>query len=138
MLFSLFLEGKVPVMKRLFSYVVLIASFFPLSSALADGGGLGLKVRIATIGDFREHVADRQAVDNRGNWTISRGNGQLAGQINGAKLTGRWNWQDKYYCREGSAGGQEISDCWRVELQSDTLRLRPSIGYGTSLTYRLK
>ena len=98
---------------------------------------MGITMRISLETDFRDHVADRQIVDREGNWYIAYSNGSLAGESGGLKLSARWNWKDSFWCRAGTLGKQKVSDCWALNLQGDSLKMKPAAG-GRTITYRIR
>lgn len=67
-------------------------------------------------------------------------NGQIAGSAVGWEIEGTWSWQDGYFCREMSWGGDQIPyNCQLVEVRGDDrLRFTVDQGAGDSASFRLQ
>ncbi|MEL6681983.1 MAG: dihydrodipicolinate reductase [Pseudomonadota bacterium] len=67
-------------------------------------------------------------------------NGQIAGGALGWDITGSWSWQDGYFCRELSWGGDTIPyNCQLVEARGgEQLRFTVDRGAGQSASFRLQ
>jgi hypothetical protein len=67
-------------------------------------------------------------------------NGQISGAAIGWDIVGTWTWQDGYYCREMSWGGDPIPyNCQLVEAHGDDrMRFTVDQGAGDSASFRLK
>lgn len=67
-------------------------------------------------------------------------NGQIAGSAIGWEIEGTWAWQDGYFCRELSWGGDPIPyNCQLVEVRDgDELRFTVDRGAGDSASFRLQ
>lgn len=65
--------------------------------------------------------------------------GRIDGSAAGWDVTGRWDWQDGYFCREMDWSGTEIAyNCQLVEASgSDRLRFTVDRGAGRAATFRL-
>lgn len=66
--------------------------------------------------------------------------GQIDGSAVGWDIAGTWAWQDGYFCREMSWGGDPIPyNCQLVEAQgNDRLRFTVDQGAGDSASFRLR
>ncbi len=66
--------------------------------------------------------------------------GQIAGAAVGWEIEGTWSWQDGFFCREMSWGGDAIPyNCQLVEARGDDrLRFTVDQGAGDSASFRLK
>jgi hypothetical protein len=66
--------------------------------------------------------------------------GQIAGAAIGWDIVGSWSWQDGYFCREMSWGGDPIAyNCQLVEARGDDrLRFTVDQGAGDSASFRLQ
>jgi hypothetical protein len=66
--------------------------------------------------------------------------GQIKGSALGWDITGSWQWQDGYFCREMDWSGMEIAyNCQLVEAQGgDRMRFTVDKGTGDSATFRLR
>lgn len=67
-------------------------------------------------------------------------NGQIAGAALGWDIEGSWTWQDGYFCREMSWGGDPIPyNCQLVEADgTERLRFTVDQGAGDSASFRLQ
>ena len=67
-------------------------------------------------------------------------NGAIAGGALGWEVAGTWSWQDGYFCREMSWGGDPIPyNCQLVEARGDDrLRFTVDRGAGDSASFRLQ
>jgi hypothetical protein len=67
-------------------------------------------------------------------------NGHIAGAALGWDIKGTWSWQDGYFCREMSWGGDPIPyNCQLVEVNGDDrLRFTVDRGAGDSASFRIK
>lgn len=66
--------------------------------------------------------------------------GQIAGAAWGWDIEGTWAWQDGYFCREMSWGGDPIPyNCQLVEARGDDrLRFTVDRGAGDSASFRIQ
>jgi hypothetical protein len=66
--------------------------------------------------------------------------GQIKGRALGWDLTGNWDWQDGYFCRDMDWSGYAIPfNCQLVEAHgSDTLRFTVDRGTGNSASFKLR
>jgi hypothetical protein len=66
--------------------------------------------------------------------------GKIVGEALGWPVSGRWNWQNGYFCREMEWSGTHIPfNCQLVEASPDQrLRFTVDKGAGDAATFRLK
>ncbi|WP_342077863.1 dihydrodipicolinate reductase [Yoonia sp. SS1-5] len=65
-------------------------------------------------------------------------NGQIEGSAIGWDITGTWDWQDGYFCREMSWGGDPIPyNCQLVEFDGANLRFTVDQGAGDSASFSI-
>lgn len=65
--------------------------------------------------------------------------GQVTGAAIGWDITGTWDWQDGYFCRELFWGGDLIPfNCQLVEINGDVIRFTVDQGAGRSAAFRLE
>lgn len=65
--------------------------------------------------------------------------GQIAGTGAGWEITGTWSWQNGYFCREMSWGGDPIPyNCQLVEFNGQEMRFTTDQGLGDSASFRLR
>ena len=69
-----------------------------------------------------------------------RPDGTIAGSAVGSPITGTWDWQDGYFCREMAWGDEPIEyNCQLVEVEgNDRMRFTVDQGAGDSATFRLQ
>lgn len=68
-----------------------------------------------------------------------QGNGQITGGAMGWDVTGSWSWQDGFFCREMSWGGDAIPyNCQLVEVAGDLMRFTTDQGAGEAATFGLR
>ncbi len=105
-------------------------------SALADG--------FAPIKDeetFLSLVKDRELrIFLYGLRLQVREGGTIQGSALGSDITGTWDWQDGYFCREMAWGEDPIEyNCQLVEARGeDRMRFTVDQGAGDSATFRLQ
>jgi len=65
--------------------------------------------------------------------------GSINGTALGSEITGKWAWQDGYFCREMDWSGTPISyNCQLVEVRAESaMRFTVDQGSGTSAVFRL-
>lgn len=65
--------------------------------------------------------------------------GRIAGSGAGWPITGTWSWQNGYFCREMSWGGDPIPyNCQLVEFNGQEMRFTTDQGAGDSASFRLR
>ena len=66
--------------------------------------------------------------------------GTIEGSAVGSPITGTWEWQDGYFCREMAWGDRPIEyNCQLVEVANDEqMRFTVDQGAGDSATFRLR
>jgi hypothetical protein len=66
--------------------------------------------------------------------------GEIIGSAFGRKVTGDWNWQNGYFCRDLYWGGSklDLNNCQTVEKRGNTLRFTSDKGNGDSANLRLR
>ena len=65
--------------------------------------------------------------------------GTITGTGAGIDVTGNWNWQDDYFCRNLSWGNRDLgSDCQKVELIDQKLFFTSDRGRGTTAGFSIK
>jgi len=68
------------------------------------------------------------------------GTGEIKGEAWGYPITGTWNWQDGYFCREMAWGDRPIPyNCQLVETrEGERLRFTVDRGAGDSAVFRVQ
>jgi hypothetical protein len=65
--------------------------------------------------------------------------GTILGSAMGWDVTGTWDWQDGYFCREMDWSGEPIPfNCQLVEVREDKLRFTVDKGAGDEATFNLR
>jgi hypothetical protein len=65
--------------------------------------------------------------------------GRIEGRAFGSAVTGTWNWQGDFFCRELSwSGGVLAHDCQQVEVNGDTMRFTANRGAGDQAELTLR
>ncbi|MFD0859332.1 dihydrodipicolinate reductase [Roseovarius aquimarinus] len=65
--------------------------------------------------------------------------GDIKGRAFGYPVTGAWNWQDGYFCRDLYWGGDRLDpNCQAVRIKGDTIRFISDQGTGQSADLTLK
>lgn len=90
--------------------------------------------------DFLSLVQDRELRIGLYNLSLNlTPDGQIRGSALGWDITGSWQWQDGYFCREMDWSGMAIPfNCQLVEAQGERLRFTVDKGAGDSATFRLR
>lgn len=87
---------------------------------------------ITTKEEYVAQIANKKATADWG-WVVVNSDGTLKGKAGSRTLTGKWYWQDKYWCRvliekDGSEGKE---DCSMVFLNGKTLYTVTNKGKGS-------
>ena len=65
--------------------------------------------------------------------------GTIIGMGAGTDVTGNWNWQDNYFCRNLSWGNRDLgSDCQKVELKDQKLFFTSDQGRGATAGFSIR
>ena len=65
--------------------------------------------------------------------------GTIIGMGAGTDVTGNWNWQDNYFCRNLSWGNRDLgTDCQKVELKDKKLLFTSDRGLGTTAGFMIQ
>ena len=92
-------------------------------------------------GEFLKLVQDRVLRSGLYDLAISlMPDGRIEGSALGWQITGQWQWQDGYFCREMDWSGTPIAyNCQLVEVQGgDKLRFTVDRGAGDAAVFRLR
>lgn len=117
---------------------------FALSFALAFSGAQALAESYVPIKDQATFLSLVQGKELRNRLYGVRlnvlNNGAIDGAALGWDINGSWTWQDGYFCREMSWGGDPIPyNCQLVEsVGDDRLRFTVDRGVGQSASFRLQ
>ena len=105
--------------------------------AEASSAAVSGKRRITTEQEFRDALVGRRAGDERGYFIVHEG-GTLTGKFNNRKLTGKWTWEEQFFCRTAKLGSQKLGrSCQVLSIEGDTLTATGKKGKGKKVTYRI-
>ena len=131
--YHLSLPGDMPMLRiRMISLVLAVC----LSGAPAAAEGFR---QVASRDEFVGLVKDRELRLGRFNvWLSVLPDGAIKGSALGWGITGSWNWQEGYFCREMDWSGYAVPfNCQLVEAHgSDRLRFTVDRGAGDSASFR--
>jgi hypothetical protein len=115
------------------SAVLAVMAISPLP-ALADFVAVTDKAAFLTLVEGRElRLGLFQIRLNVG------GDGSIGGSAMGWDVTGRWEWQDGYFCREFDWSGSPIPwNCQLVEVNGDRIRFTVDKGAGDEATFNIR
>ncbi|MBT6191141.1 MAG: hypothetical protein HOI22_12880 [Tateyamaria sp.] len=77
------------------------------------------------MGEYADGVVGKRVVASEGDaWLIINEDGTITGKINGAKLSGRWNWSKGRFCRNVRVGTKDRgTDCQKVYLSGNLMKV---------------
>lgn len=95
---------------------------------------------VADFATFKSHLIGPRITDpqNAANFFVINGDGTLNGTWHGKALSGKWRWEDKYFCRSLSAPRPAPEDCQQWSLAAGKARLIRNRGAGKSAVYVLE
>ena len=114
------------------------ASASPAPSGERAGSAVGT-VAISTPEEFERRVVGRRLTNPEGTVRIVlNADGTMSGtREDGARLSGPWYFDDGYFCREPSFGGNSQGwDCQVVTIEGDGLTFHRDHGTGERVKYR--
>ena len=113
----------------------LLSLFFMSAPAVADSFR-----PVTSESDFVSLVKDRSlqirlyGVDLR-----VTPDGRISGEGAGRPVTGRWNWNGGYFCRDLYWGQRDLGpNCQEVKVNGSTVRFTSDRGSGRSADFRLR
>ena len=67
-------------------------------------------------------------------------NGQIKGRAFGRNVSGQWNWNSGFFCRDLYVNGEILdgANCQKVEVRGNTVRFTSDKGTGDSADLRLR
>ncbi|NNJ69617.1 MAG: dihydrodipicolinate reductase [Boseongicola sp.] len=123
-------------MSRLFKTIALSTAAAGLlaTSALAEGFQ-----RIEDESKFVNIIKDRE-LKRFGIRLQVDDSGKIVGRAFGQAVTGEWDWQNGFFCRDLYLGGKELDpdNCQLVEVRGNTVRFTSDMGQGDSANLRIE
>ena len=123
-------------MNRLLKTLCLSAAACGLlaTSALAEGFQ-----RIEDEANFVKLVKDRDLKRFGIRLQVSD-SGQIVGRAFGQDVTGQWDWQNGFFCRDLYLSGKALDpdNCQLVEVRGNTVRFTSDMGRGDSAALRIE
>jgi len=123
-------------MSRLFKTITLSTAAAGLlaTSALAEGFQ-----RIEDESKFVNIIKDRE-LKRFGIRLQVDDSGKIVGRAFGQAVTGEWDWQNGFFCRDLYLGGKELDpdNCQLVEVRGNTVRFTSDMGQGDSANLRIE
>ena len=102
-----------------------------------EGSAAPVDGRIMTEEQFRAALVGKK-IDLGSGYAVNHENGTITGEVGGKKLTGKWAWKGKYYCRNARLGGQKLPfDCQVQIISGDEVTIIRNKGKGERITYRI-
>lgn len=122
---------------------VVFLTFLAMWPTFSLAGGWGL----TSAGTSFERVGDRdrfveivskRSLKRLGITLIVLPDGRIDGRAFGRKVSGRWQWQEGYFCRDLYWGTQEIgANCQEVRVAGELVRFTSDQGNGRYADLRI-
>jgi len=95
--------------------------------------------RVQERESFVSLIKDRELTRLGIRLTVSQ-DGDIKGRAFGKDISGGWEWNEGYFCRDLYADGDalDIKNCQTVEVRGDTLRFTSDRGAGDSANLNLR
>lgn len=119
-------------MRRLFALATLLAASFAAPVAAEDFEVVSSRDSFLSLITGREltRVGIRLEVTP---------DGQIIGRAFGTPVTGAWNWNGGYFCRDLYFGDEDLGpNCQQVAIRGQTLRFTSDRGAGQFADLRLR
>ena len=93
--------------------------------------------RIENEEQFRAALVGKK-IELENGYAVNHENGKITGKIGDKKLTGKWAWKGKYYCRIVRLDGEKMPfDCQVQIVSGDKVTVIRNKGKGKRITYRI-
>ena len=114
--------------------VGLCAAALCATAAAADGFQ-----RIEDEANFLNAIKDRDLKRFGIRLTVS-GDGEILGRAFGQQVSGGWNWENGFFCRDLYLSGRELDpdNCQLVEISGNRVRFTSDKGAGDSAVLRIE
>lgn len=94
-------------------------------------------VRVLSREQFVKLISNRSLVGD-GNRFVLHSDGRISGQIDGAKLSGNWHWEEAYFCRTATIDGNDLDhDREAIELRGNYMRYTRNEGHGDAFVVKI-
>lgn len=89
--------------------------------------------------EFIQKVVGKKVAQNDNTWLRMASNGKIDGRVKGIKVTGKWYWQGKYWCRTARIGIIPVPrECQQITLLGgNRLELQRYKGTGSKHNYTM-
>ena len=95
--------------------------------------------QIKTKEQFLEQISGKKLVQ-KDSWVTLSPDGTVSGQgPAGGPISGKWVWEDSYYCREITIDGTAFPrDCQSVTRDGDTVNFIHNKGTGITISWKVE
>lgn len=89
--------------------------------------------------EFIQKVVGKKVAQSDNTWLRMASNGKIDGRVKGIKVTGKWYWQGKYWCRTARIGIIPVPrECQQITLLGgNKLELQRYKGTGSKHNYTM-
>ncbi|MDE0203137.1 MAG: hypothetical protein OXK73_11970 [Rhodospirillaceae bacterium] len=119
--------------------LALVASVACGQLAKADEGTATspFEGRIESEEQYRAALVGKK-VDLGNGYAVSHADGRITGKVGNKRLTGKWAWKGKYFCRIVRLDGEKMPfDCQVQIISGDELTVIRKKGKGKRVTYKI-
>lgn len=111
-----------------------------IAALMMTAGAAQAFERVSDLSTFNSLLAGKQLRLGIYGLTLNvTPNGQITGQAVGYGVTGSWDWQDGYFCRQMDWSGTEIPyNCQLVEVRGSQIRFITDRGAGDNAVFNLR
>ena len=108
-----------------------------LAAAVAASPAFAGWSTITSEAQLKKLVVGKSYLDPKsGAWFKLRRNGKLTGAARKEKLTGVWQWKDKYVCFDRALGGKKLpGDCIIIQVDGPNIATIRQQGKGRKTAY---
>jgi hypothetical protein len=118
--------------------LVRIVTLLGITLATAQGASANIFENVTSKDRFVTLIEGKALTRMGIKLDVSR-QGDIRGRAFGRDVTGRWNWQDGYFCRTLFWGQMDLGDnCQAVDIQGNTIRFTSDQGSGRSADLTLR
>lgn len=112
--------------------------------ACVDAGDTNGPVAVAAVAPITTETEFRQALVGRtigfeGSTFVINANGTVSGPWDGSGITGTWNWDGSFWCRDIAIGGvSRAPDCQLWTVSGNSATVVRDRGTGSSFVYTIR